>query len=156
MSLTGPGRTAAVLCTAVVLCGTLAAPANADRPLAAMAPATSLLAAALTVPASPEIPSPGDIAAAKSSESATAAKVADIEGILADAAKYDASCASSGHSECRRAMPSSEPAWRRARCSAVAVGVMPCRRHRRRPPDPPAARERRSLRSVRAGLGLPN
>lgn len=39
----------------------------------------------MTVPAS-EIPSPEDIAAAKSSESATAAKVTDIEGILADAA----------------------------------------------------------------------
>jgi cell wall-associated NlpC family hydrolase len=86
MSLTGPGRTAAVLCTAVVLFGTLATPATAD-PVLAVSPPTSVFGAtALTVPASPEIPSPSDIAAAKSSESATAAKVADIEGILADAA----------------------------------------------------------------------
>ncbi|MDQ0616642.1 C40 family peptidase [Arthrobacter globiformis] len=86
MSLTGPGRTAAVFCTAVVLCGTLAAPATADRAITKMSPTAGLLATALTVPASPEVPSPADIAAAKSSESATAAKVADIEGILADAA----------------------------------------------------------------------
>ena len=85
MSLTGPGRTAAVLCTAVVLFGTLAAPALADRASAA-APASVLAATALAVPAAPEIPSAEDIAAAKSSESKTAAKVADIEGILADAA----------------------------------------------------------------------
>src|SRR6478672_4393504 len=85
MSLTGPGRTAAVLCTAVVLFGTLAAPALADRP-SAVTPA-SLAATALAVPAAPEIPSAEDIAAAKSSESKTAAKVADIEGILADAAE---------------------------------------------------------------------
>src|SRR6478672_4877558 len=84
MSLTGPGRTAAVLCTAVVLFGTLAAPALADRP-SAVTPA-SLAATALAVPAVPEIPSAQDIAAAKSSESKTAEKVADIEGILADAA----------------------------------------------------------------------
>jgi cell wall-associated NlpC family hydrolase len=85
MGLTGSGRTTAVLCTAVVLFGTLAAPARADRALA-VAPSLVLAATALTVPAAPEIPSPADIAAAKSSESATAAKVADIEGILADAA----------------------------------------------------------------------
>ncbi|PNH83600.1 C40 family peptidase [Arthrobacter sp. AFG20] len=86
MSLTGPGRTAAVLCSAVVLFGTLAAPATADRAVAVSPPTSAFGATALTVPASPEIPSPSDIAAAKSSESATAAKVADIEGILADAA----------------------------------------------------------------------
>ena len=85
MGLTGSGRTTAVLCTAVVLFGTLAAPARADRALA-VAPSLVLAATALTVRAAPEIPSPADIAAAKSSESATAAKVADIEGILADAA----------------------------------------------------------------------
>ncbi|APX01646.1 C40 family peptidase [Arthrobacter sp. QXT-31] len=85
MGLTGSGRTTAVLCTAVVLFGTLAAPARADRALA-VTPSLVLAAAALTVPAAPETPSPADIAAAKSSESATAAKVSDIEGILADAA----------------------------------------------------------------------
>lgn len=79
MSLTGTGRKAAVLCTAVVLFGTLAVPAHA----AVLPPAA---APALVMPASPEIPSPGDIAAAKSSKSATAAKVTDIERILADAA----------------------------------------------------------------------
>jgi cell wall-associated NlpC family hydrolase len=78
MSLTGPGRKAAVLCTAVVLLGTLAVPAQADQ--------SPLAFGALAVPASPEIPSPADIAAAKSSESKTAAQVADIERILADAA----------------------------------------------------------------------
>ncbi|MFE4833105.1 C40 family peptidase [Arthrobacter sp. NPDC056691] len=86
MSLTGPGRTAAVLCTAVVLFGTLASPARADRAFALTPPASVPSATALTVPAAPELPSPADIAAAKSSESKTAAKVADIEGILADAA----------------------------------------------------------------------
>ena len=85
MGLTGSGRTTAVLCTAVVLFGTLAAPARADRTLA-VTPSLVLAATALTVPAAPEIPSPADIAAAKSSETATAAKVSDIEGILADAA----------------------------------------------------------------------
>lgn len=83
MGLTGSRRTAAALCTAVVLFGTLAAPARADR---ATPPASILAAPAVAVPASPEIPSPADIAAAKSSETATAAKVADIEGILSDAA----------------------------------------------------------------------
>jgi cell wall-associated NlpC family hydrolase len=79
MSLTGTGRKAAVLCTAVVLFGTLAVPAHAALLPPAAAPA-------LVTPASPEIPSPGDIAAAKSSESATAAQVTGIERILADAA----------------------------------------------------------------------
>ncbi|KRE53241.1 glycoside hydrolase [Arthrobacter sp. Soil736] len=78
MSLTGTGCKAAVLCTAVVLFGTLAAPAHASLVPPATAPA-------LVVPAA-EIPSPGDIAAAKSSESATAAQVTRIERILADAA----------------------------------------------------------------------
>ncbi|MFP3461830.1 C40 family peptidase [Arthrobacter globiformis] len=86
MSLTGPGRTAAVLCTAVVLFGTLAAPARGDRAFALTPTAAVAGVTALTVPAAPEIPSAEDIAAAKSSESKTAAKVADIEGILADAA----------------------------------------------------------------------
>ena len=79
MSLTGTGRKATVLCTAVVLFGTLAVPAHAALLPPAAAPA-------VVTPASPQIPSPGDIAAAKSSESATAAKVTDIERILADAA----------------------------------------------------------------------
>ncbi|MBT2553173.1 C40 family peptidase [Arthrobacter sp. ISL-5] len=79
MSLTGTGRKAAVLCTAVVLFGMLAVPAHASLLPPASAPA-------LVVPAAPEIPSPGDIATAKSSESATAARVTDIERILADAA----------------------------------------------------------------------
>ncbi|WP_395401225.1 C40 family peptidase [Arthrobacter sp. UC242_113] len=86
MSLTGPGRTAAVLCTAVVLFGTLAAPASADRALPVSPPTSVLGATALAAPATTDIPSPADIASAKSSESSTAAKVADIEGILADAA----------------------------------------------------------------------
>ena len=84
MSLTGTGRKAAVLCTAVVLFGTLAVPAHASVLPPAAAPA--LMVPALMAPAAPEIPSPGDIAAAKSSESATAAQVTDIERILADAA----------------------------------------------------------------------
>jgi cell wall-associated NlpC family hydrolase len=79
MSLSGPGRKAAVLCTAVVLLGTLAGPAQADRSPSALAPA-------VTVPASPKVPSPEDIAAAKSSERATAKEVTSIEHILADAA----------------------------------------------------------------------
>ncbi|WP_104139857.1 C40 family peptidase [Arthrobacter sp. ZGTC131] len=89
MSLTGTGRKAAVLCTAVVLFGTLAVPAHASVLPPAAAPALmvpALMAPALIAPAAPEIPSPGDIAAAKSSESATAAQVTDIERILADAA----------------------------------------------------------------------
>lgn len=79
MSLTGTGRKASVLCAAVVLFGILAVPAHASL----LPPA---IARALVAPAAPEIPSPGDIAAAKSSESATAAQVTDIERILADAA----------------------------------------------------------------------
>jgi cell wall-associated NlpC family hydrolase len=79
MSFSGPGRKAAVLCTAVVLLGTLAGPAQADRSPSALAPA-------VTIPASPEIPSPKDIAAAKSSEHATAVEVTKIERILAGAA----------------------------------------------------------------------
>ncbi|WP_426997914.1 C40 family peptidase [Pseudarthrobacter sp. N5] len=79
MSLTGTGRKTAALCTAVVLLGTLALPAQATQAPQAPAPL-------VRVPASPEIPSPEDIAAAKSSESATADQVTRIEGILADAA----------------------------------------------------------------------
>ena len=100
MSWTGSGRKTAVLCAAVVLLGTLALPAQA-------APLPSVLASALTsahgqlpaagrVPASPEIPSPEEIAAAKSSESATAAEVTRIDGLLADAsAAQEASLAAS-------------------------------------------------------------
>ena len=94
MSWTGSGRKTAVLCTAVVLLGTLALPAQA-------APLTSAfgrvqLPAAGQVPASPEIPSPEEIAAAKSSESATAAEVTRIDGLLADAsARQEASLAAS-------------------------------------------------------------
>lgn len=77
MGLTGSGRKAAVLCTAVVLFGTLALPAQA---------APVPLGPSIERPASPEIPSPEDIAAAKSSESATADQVTAIERILADAA----------------------------------------------------------------------
>ena len=83
MSWTGSGRKTAALCTAVVLLGTLALPAQAS-PRTAL-PETAGLAAAGRVPASPEIPSPGEIAAAKSSESATAAEVTRIDGLLADA-----------------------------------------------------------------------
>jgi cell wall-associated NlpC family hydrolase len=77
MNLTGSGLKAAVLCTAVVLFGTLALPAQA---------APTPLTPSIERPASPEIPSPEDIAAAKSSESATADQVTAIERILADAA----------------------------------------------------------------------
>ncbi len=77
MNLTGSGLKAAVLCTAVVLFGTLALPAQA---------ASVALTPSIERPASPEIPSPEDIAAAKSSESATADQVTAIERILADAA----------------------------------------------------------------------
>ncbi|MEN8583442.1 C40 family peptidase [Burkholderia sp. RS01] len=79
MSLTGTGRKAAALCAAVAVFGSLAAPAHAALLPPAAAPA-------LVLPAAPEIPSPGDIAAAKSSESATAAQVTGIERILTDAA----------------------------------------------------------------------
>ncbi|XAS68798.1 C40 family peptidase [Micrococcaceae bacterium Sec5.7] len=82
MSLTGTGRKAAVLCTAVVLFGTLALPAQA-----APSALASVRAATLQVPAMPEIPSPEDIAAAKSSESATADQVTRIERILEDASR---------------------------------------------------------------------
>ncbi|PTT65139.1 glycoside hydrolase, partial [Arthrobacter sp. HMWF013] len=82
MRLTGSGLTAAALCTAVVLSASLALPAQAD-------PAPQLpgvIAAAVQRPASPEVPSAEDIAAAKSSESATADQVTSIERLLADAA----------------------------------------------------------------------
>ena len=98
MSWTGSGRKTAVLCTAVVLLGTLALPAQA-APLTSgilAACAAPPLQAAGRVPASPEIPSPEEIAAAKSSESATAAEVTRIDGLLADAsAGQEASLAAS-------------------------------------------------------------
>lgn len=83
MSWTGSGRKTASLCTAVVLLGTLALPAQA-APLSS-GPGRGAFPAAVRVPASPEIPSPGEIAAAKSSESATAAEVTRIDGLLANA-----------------------------------------------------------------------
>ncbi|QDW28585.1 NlpC/P60 family protein [Arthrobacter sp. KBS0702] len=79
MVWTGPGGRAAALCTAVVLLATLALPAQA-------APAPTASVPGLRVPAAPEIPSPEDIAAAKSSESATADQVARIDRLLAEAA----------------------------------------------------------------------
>jgi len=79
MVWTGPGGRAAALCTAVVLLATLALPAQA-------APAPTASVPALRVPADPEVPSPEEIAAAKSSESATADQVARIDRLLADAA----------------------------------------------------------------------
>lgn len=79
MRLTRPGRRAAALCATAALLGSLAGPAQADGPAGAFP-------AAVTVPASPQVPSPEDIAAAKTSESTTAAKVTHIEGLLADAA----------------------------------------------------------------------
>ncbi|MFJ5697535.1 C40 family peptidase [Arthrobacter sp. NPDC093139] len=79
MRLTRPGHRAAALCATAALLGSLAGPAQADVPAGAFP-------AAVTVPASPQVPSPDEIAAAKTSESATAAKVTDIEGLLADAA----------------------------------------------------------------------
>lgn len=94
MSLTGPGRKAAALCATAVLLGFLAGPAQADRPAGAYPAATYTVGAfpaAVTVPAAPQVPSPDDIAAAKSSESATAAKVADIERLLAEAADAQSS-----------------------------------------------------------------
>ncbi|MEO8283676.1 MAG: glycoside hydrolase, partial [Pseudarthrobacter sp.] len=63
MGLSGSGLKVIVLCSAVVLSGTLALPAQASP--TSMAPS-------IQRPASPEIPSAEDIAAAKSSESATA------------------------------------------------------------------------------------
>ncbi len=106
MSWTGSGRKTAVLCTAVVLLGTLALPAQAAPLTSALTPALGSalgsapgrlpLSAAGQVPASPEIPSPEEIAAAKSSESATAAEVTRIDGLLADAsAGQEASLAAS-------------------------------------------------------------
>ena len=84
MTWTGSGRKTAALCAAVVLLGTLALPAHAAPPaLAAHIPAV-------------QVPSPDEIAAAKSSESATAAQVTAIDGLLADAsAAQDASLAAS-------------------------------------------------------------
>ena len=85
MTWTRSGRKTAALCAAVVLLGTLALPAHAAPP-----------APAVQVPAAPRVPSPDEIAAAKSSESATAAQVATIDRLLADAsAAQDASLAAS-------------------------------------------------------------
>ncbi len=78
MSWTGPGGRAAALCTAVVLLGTLAIPAQA-------APAVAVAVPGLRIPATQDLPSPEEIAAAKSSESATADQVTRIDHILADA-----------------------------------------------------------------------
>ncbi|NUU31322.1 hypothetical protein [Arthrobacter sp. C9C5] len=78
MSWTGPGGRAAALCTAVVLLGTLAIPAQA-------APAATKSVPGLRMPATPELPTPGEIAAAKASEGATADQVNRIDRILADA-----------------------------------------------------------------------
>ena len=78
MSWTRPGGRAAALCTAVVLLGTLAIPAQA-------APAHPNSVPGLRVPATRDLPTPGDIAAAKASESATADQVNRIDRILADA-----------------------------------------------------------------------
>jgi cell wall-associated NlpC family hydrolase len=89
MSWTGPGRRTAVLCTTAALLSSFALPAQA-APVApapghqSAAPAS--LAQLLRVPASPEVPSPEEIAAAKSTESATAEQVTRIDGLLADAA----------------------------------------------------------------------
>jgi len=85
MSWTGSGRKTAVLCAAVVLLGTFALPAQAAPRPSALTSAHGQLPATGRVPASPEIPSPEEIAAAKSSESATAAEVTRIDGLLADA-----------------------------------------------------------------------
>lgn len=78
MSWTAPGTRAAALGTAVVLLGTLAIPAQAS-------PAPANTVHAQRVPAKPDLPTPGDIAAAKASESATADQVNRIDKILADA-----------------------------------------------------------------------
>lgn len=90
MTWTGSGRKTAALCAAVALLGTLALPANAaPLPPAFQVPAER-------VPAAPDVPSPDEIAAAKSSESATAAQVTTIDRLLADAsAAQDASLAAS-------------------------------------------------------------
>ncbi|MEC5192541.1 MULTISPECIES: C40 family peptidase [unclassified Arthrobacter] len=79
MTWTGSGRKTAVLGAAVLLLGALAVPANA----APLPPA--LQVPAERVPAAPDLPSPDQIAAAKSSESATAAQVTTIDQLLADA-----------------------------------------------------------------------
>ena len=78
MAWTGSGGKAAALCTAVVLLGALAVPAQAS-------PAAARPAPSLGVPAAPELPTPGEIAAAKSSERATADQVTRIDRILSDA-----------------------------------------------------------------------
>ncbi|XTR51348.1 hypothetical protein ACOM2C_14055 [Pseudarthrobacter sp. So.54] len=79
MTWTGSGRKTAVLGAAVLLLGALAVPANA----APLPPARQVPAA--RVPAAPDLPSPDQIAAAKSSEGATAAQVTTIDQLLADA-----------------------------------------------------------------------
>ena len=94
MTWTGSGRKTAALCAAVVLLGTLATPAHAAPPASIQVPAVQV--PAVRVPAAPEIPSPDEIAAAKASESATAAQVATIDRLLADAsAAQEASLAAS-------------------------------------------------------------
>lgn len=85
MTWTGSGRKTTALCAAVVFLGALALPAQADP-----------LPPAFQVPASPGIPSSADIAAAKTSESATAEQVTAIDRLLADAsAAQEASLATS-------------------------------------------------------------
>ena len=79
MVWTRPGGRGAALCTAVVLLATLAVPAQA-------APAPAGPVPGVRVPAAPDLPSPEDIAAAKSSESATAEQVTRIDRLLAEAA----------------------------------------------------------------------
>ncbi|MET4093579.1 C40 family peptidase [Arthrobacter sp. UYCu712] len=89
MSWTGSGRNTVVLCTAVALLGSLALPAQAAPAApspAHVSAAPGSLAQLFRVPASPEVPSPEEIAAAKSTESATADQVTRIDRILADAA----------------------------------------------------------------------
>ena len=94
MTWTGSGRKTAAVCAAVVLLGTLTVPAHAAPP--ASVQATRVLAPAVRIPAAPEIPSPDEITAAKASESATAAQVATIDRLLADAsAAQDASLSAS-------------------------------------------------------------
>ncbi len=89
MTWTGSGRKTAALCAAVVLLGTLAFPRTPHR---RRHPGPGCSQSRL----SPQIPSPDEIAAAKSSESATAAQVTAIDRLLADAsAAQDASLAAS-------------------------------------------------------------